>query len=98
MSGCKNYLFSTKESDSMSNLTGVFLKQGGMPEFGGFWRDIWGICGGDLEDLWRKFAGKLEDIKRRLERKNLFFKKLDFLSSLFLKSHCSKSKIFPDPG
>ena len=43
-----------------------FLKQGGMPEFGGFWRDIWGIFGGNLEDVWRIFRGKLQDIWRTL--------------------------------
>ena len=37
----------------------VFLKQGGMPEFGGFWRDIWRIFGGHLEAFWRKIEGHL---------------------------------------
>ena len=71
----------------MDFLVGIFLynivysffcSQGGMPELGGFWRDIWGICGRNLEDVWRKFAGQLEDVKRRLEGKNLGLKNLMF--------------------
>ena len=46
--------------------TGVFLKQGGMPEFGGFWRDIWGIVGGNLEDVWMNFGGNLKEMWRKL--------------------------------
>ena len=37
----------------------LFFKQGGMPELGGFWRDIWGIFGGHLGDIWMKFGGQL---------------------------------------
>ena len=43
-----------------------FLKQRGMPEFGGFGRDIWGIFGGHLEEFWRKIEGHVEEIKRIL--------------------------------
>ena len=50
-----------------------------MPEFGGFWRDIWGIFGGHLEDFWRKIAGNLEDARGKLEGKNLVFKIFMFL-------------------
>ena len=55
-----------------------FLKQGGMPEFGGFWRDISRTFGGHFDYFWRQFVGKLEEIKRRLEVKNLVFENLIF--------------------
>ena len=34
-------------------------RRGGMPEFGGFWRNIWGIIGADLEDIGMNFGGNL---------------------------------------
>ena len=49
-----------------------------MPEFGGFWRDIWRTFGGKLEEFWRKFVGKLGEIRRKLGWKNLIFKNPNF--------------------
>ena len=54
-----------------------------MPEFGEFWRDIWGIFGGHLEDFWRTIAGNLEDARGKLEGKNLGFQILMFLYASF---------------
>ena len=53
-------------------------KQGGMPKFGRFWRDILGIFGGHLDEFWRKVAGHFEEIKRRLEVKHLLKKSIIF--------------------
>ena len=47
-------------------VTGVFLKQGGVPEFRGFLRDIWGIVGGNLEGIEKHFGGHLEESWRAL--------------------------------
>lgn len=49
-----------------SRLYRGFKKQEGMPEFGGFWRDIWGIFGGNLEDIWRNFGRTFQEIWRKL--------------------------------
>ena len=65
--------FEILDTNKCQEIQFCFLKQGGMPEFRAFLRDIWGKLGGHLEDFWRNFAGQLEDVKRRLEGKNLVF-------------------------
>ena len=49
-----------------------------MPEFGRFWRDIWGIFGGHLKDFVTKIVRSLEDARGKLEGKNVVFKILIF--------------------
>ena len=66
------------KSRGLEFCTGEFFKQGGMPEFGGFGRDIWRTFGGKLEEFWRKFVGKLGEIRRKLGWKNLIFKNPNF--------------------
>ena len=73
----------TKQQIITKSFTGEFKKKGGMPEFGGLWRDIWGIFGGHLEDFWRKIVGNLEDARGKLEGKHLVFKILIFLLPSF---------------
>ena len=43
--------------ENLGFFTGAFCKQGGMPEFGGLFVDIWGIFGGHLEENCEQIKG-----------------------------------------